>query len=80
MTTDRDPFATPDIPPTARRPLAILAFLCAAAAPWTIITGVVGMVLGTLSHAKGDPLGMPAAVVSGITTIIGMALLFFVRA
>lgn len=74
-----DPFATPDVPPTYRRPLAIAAFVCAVTAPWLVVTGVLGMVLGSVAHLKGDRLGMPAAVLSGITTIVAMALLFFGR-
>ena len=77
--SDHDPFVTPDIPPTARRPLALAAFVCAAAAPWLFLLGVVGMVLGSVAHLKGDRLGMPAAVASGLTTVLGMALVFFVR-
>lgn len=69
--------------PTGRRPLAVLAWACAVLAPFLlgvgVVLGILGMVLGSGAHLKGDRWGMPAAVVSGITCIVAMALVFFLR-
>lgn len=50
----------------------------AIAAIWLVLPGVVGMGAGSVAHLKGHRLGMPVAVVSGITTIVGMALAFWI--
>lgn len=73
----------PPISPTGRRPLAVLAWLCAVLAPllvgYGVVLGVVGMVLGSGAYLKGDRWGMPAAVASGISTIVAMSLVFLFR-
>lgn len=73
----------PATSPAGARPLAIAAWACAVLAPllvgYGVALGLVGMVLGSGAHLKGDRWGMPAAVVSGITFIVAMALVFLLR-
>ncbi len=84
---DRDaPRVIDDGPPTSpagRRPLAVAAWVCAIAAPFLlgagVALGILGMVLGSGAHLKGDRWGMPAAVVSGISSIVAMSLIFLLR-
>lgn len=71
-----------DIPTRGAGVYAVLGFVAAAAALWTvwpILTGPIGMVLGMIAHVKGHRLGIVAAVVAGIATVVGLAvqLLFF---
>lgn len=77
------PAPTPHVSPAGRRPMAIAAWGCAALAPFLLGAGVVlailGMVLGSGAHLKGDRWGMPAAVVSGVMCLVAMALVFFLR-
>ncbi len=73
----------PATSPAGRRPLAVAAWACALAAPVLLGYGVVlstlGMVLGSGAHLKGDRWGMPAAVVSGISCIVAMTMVFLFR-
>jgi hypothetical protein len=75
----------PAASPTGRRAMAVLAWVCALAAPvpslagYGLVLGLAGMVLGSGAHLKGDRWGMPAAVVAGITTIAAMTLVFLFR-
>ena len=73
----------PPISPAGRRPMAIAAWACALLAPvlvgYGVVLGIAGMVLGSGAYLKGDRLGMPAAIVAGITTIVAMSLVFFLR-
>lgn len=73
----------PPISPAGRRPMAIVAWLCAVGsvllAGWGVLLGVVGMVLGSGAYLKGDRLGMPAAIASGIGCIIAMTVVFLLR-
>ena len=73
----------PPISPAGRRPLAVLAWVCALASPLLlglgIALGIVAMVLGSSAHLKGDRYGMPAAVAGGIGCIVAMALVFLLR-
>lgn len=85
MGTDvRDLDDLPEMSPAGRRPLAIAAWLCGMLAPFLpgygVVLGIAGMVLGSGAHLKGDRWGMPAAIVSGITTIVAMAVVFWIRA
>lgn len=57
----------------------VVGALGAVTALWFVLPGVVGMVAGSVAHLKGHRGGMPVAVASGITTIVGMALAFWVR-
>lgn len=70
----------PATSPAGRRPLAVAAWVCALAAPFLLGFGVVlavlGMVLGSGAHLKGERWGMPAAVVSGISCVVAMAMVF----
>ena len=68
-----------EVPTTRARLWAIAGFLGGITAIWFILPGVFGMVAGSVAHLKGDRWGMPAAIVSAITTIVGMALLFASR-
>lgn len=74
-----DPFARPDIPVRGRRAMVVAAVACGLLAPWLFVLGLIGMILGTLAHAKGDRYGLPAAFLSGFGLIAGMALVFFTR-
>jgi hypothetical protein len=67
------------VPTRGARAWTVVAGLCAVAAVWLVLPGVVGMGAGTVAHLKGDRLGMAAAVANGITTILGMTLVFWVR-
>lgn len=73
----------PATSPAGRRPLAVGAWACALSAPFLLGYGVVlsilGMLLGSGAHLKGDRWGMPAAVVSGISCIVAMSLVFLFR-
>ena len=73
----------PPISPAGRRPMAVVAWACALLAPllvgYGVVLGVVGMVLGSGAYLKGDGWGMPAAVVSGVSTIVAMSLVFLLR-
>lgn len=51
----------------------------AVTAVWFVLPGVLGMVCGSVAHLKGHRAGMPVAVASGLTTVLGMALAFWVR-
>ena len=79
----RHPAPAPRVSPTGRRPMAVAAWTCAVLAPALLGVGVVlailGMALGSGAHLKGDRWGMPAAVVSGVTCLVAMALVFFLR-
>lgn len=73
----------PAASPAGRRPLAVTAWICGVSAPFLLGYGVVlsilGMVLGSGAHLKGDSWGMPAAVVSGISCIVAMSMVFLSR-
>lgn len=74
---DVDPFAPVDVPPTGRGALVVVsgvASLVALWAVWPILTGPIGMVTGTLAHLKGHRYGLPAAVLAGIATVVGLAI------
>lgn len=85
----RTPMATPSgdtvlrdgvqVPTRGARAWSIAGLVGAVAAIWFIVPGVLGMVFGSIGHLKGDRWGMPVAIVAGVTTIVGMALLFFTR-
>ncbi len=74
-TVDHDGVAVPSGGATV---WLVVAIVGAATAPWLVVPGVVGMVAGSVAHLKGHRLGMPVAVASGVTTIVGMALAFWV--
>lgn len=67
------------VPTRGARAWTVVAGIFAVAAIWLVLPGVLGMGAGTVAHLKGDRLGLPAAVANGITTVIGMALVFWVR-
>ena len=68
-----------DVPTRGARGWSIAALVGAIGAIWFILPGVLGMLAGSVAHLKGDRWGMPTAILSGVTTIIGMALLFASR-
>lgn len=79
---ERDPFAPVQAHPRFATPLALIAFVLAAAAASTgteAIAGPLGMILGVIAHLKGSRLGMPAAIASGIGMIAGMAVTMLLR-
>ncbi|MBY5161194.1 hypothetical protein [Salsipaludibacter albus] len=67
------------VPTSGARAWAVAGAVGAVAAIWFVLPGVLGMVAGSVAHLKGDRWGMPVAVVSAVTTIAGMALVFWVR-
>ena len=76
---DRD--ALPEIPTTFATAWAVAGFVCAVAALLFLpfVVGAIGMVAGTIAHLKRSRLGMPAAIASGITLILGTANEFLLR-
>lgn len=68
-----------EVPTRGARTWAVLGGLLAVAAVWIPLLGVVGMVAGSGSHLKGDRWGMPVAILAGVGTVVGMALVFFTR-
>lgn len=79
---ERDPFAPIEASPRFATPLAIVAFILAVAAASTgteAIAGPLGMVLGLIAHVKGSRLGIPAAILSGVGMIAGMAVTMLLR-
>lgn len=78
-----DPADLPVIPAARARLYGVLALACAVIAPFVlgigVLLGVAAMGLGSVAHLKGDRLGLPAAVIGGVTTIVAMALVFFTR-
>ncbi len=68
-----------EVPTRGARAWSIAGLVGAVTAVWFIVPGVLGMVFGSIAHLKGDRFGMPVAILSGVTTIVGMALLFFTR-
>ncbi len=67
------------VPTAGARAWAVVGAIGAVTAIWFVLPGVLGMVAGSVAHLKGDRWGMPVAVVAAITTIVGMALAFWVR-
>ncbi len=78
-----DPVDVPVIPTARARLYAVVALVCALVAPFVlglgVLLGVAAMGVGSIAHLKGDRLGLPAAVIGGVTTIVAMALVFFTR-
>ena len=82
MTEDVDPFATPVASPRGAGALVAAAVLLALAAPVSglaVVLGPVGMLAALVAHVKGHRLGMPAAVLAGIGTIVGMTVTLYLR-
>lgn len=67
------------VPRARARLWAVVGAIGAVTAIWFVLPGVVGMVAGSVAHLKGDRWGMPVAITSAITTVVGMALVFWVR-
>lgn len=79
---DHDPFAPVAASPRFATPMAIVALVLALAAASTgteAFAGPLGMVLGVVAHVKGSRLGIPAAVLSGVGMIVGMAITMLLR-
>lgn len=78
----RDPFAPIEASPRGAHLLAGLGLVSGVLAAVTglhMVVGPVGMALGLVGHVKGSRLGMPAAIVAGIGTVVGMSLTFLLR-
>lgn len=78
--SDRDRADAAVVPPGGALAWVVVGAVGAVTAIWFVLPGVVGMVAGSVAHLKGHRAGMPVAVASGLTTIIGMALALWVRA
>lgn len=79
---ERDPFAPIEASPRGAAVLVLLAFvaaLLAAIGGLAPVAGPVGMALGLIAHIKGHRLGMPAAIVAGVATVVGFTLTFLLR-
>lgn len=80
MDDDRhDPYEPPVASPRGATALVVVAFVCALLAliELPLVFGPAGMVTGLLAHVKGHRAGFAAAIVAGVTTVVGMSLLFF---
>lgn len=73
-----DPMEDPVGSPRGARALTVASFVLGliAIAQLPLLFGPMGMVCGLLAHVKGDRPGFAGAVFSGITTVLGMSLLF----
>ena len=78
---DEDHDALPEVPTAFATAWAVAGFVCAAVALVFLpfLVGAAGMVAGTIAHLKQSRLGMPAAIASGITLILGTANEFLLR-
>ncbi len=79
---ERDPFAPVEASPRGAGALVVLALIAASLAivgGLAPVAGPVGMALGLIAHVKGSRLGMPAAVIAGIATVIGFTVTFLLR-
>ena len=78
---DENPDELPEIPTAHGTGWAVAGFVCAAAALLLLplVVGAVGMIAGTIAHLKQSRLGMPAAIASGITLVLGTANEFLLR-
>ena len=79
---DGDPFATPVASPRGAGALVVTAVALALAAPVSglaVILGPLGMLVALVAHVKGHRLGMAAAVLAGVTTIVGMSITLYLR-
>lgn len=73
-----DPFEDPVASPRGASALTVAAFVLGvvALAQLPLVFGPAGMVCGLIAHVKGGRRGFAGAVFSGITTVVGMSLLF----
>lgn len=79
---ERDPFAPVEASPRGAATLVALAFgaaVLAVVGGLAPIAGPVGMALGLIAHVKGHRLGMPAAIVAGVATVVGFTITFLLR-
>ena len=79
---ERDPFAPIEASPRGALALVVLAFasaVLAAIGGLAPVAGPVGMALGLMAHVKGLRLGLPAAVVAGVATVVGFTITFLLR-
>lgn len=76
--TQDDPFDTPEASPRGANALAVASFVLGVLAlvQQPLLLGPAGMVLGLLAHVKGSRAGFAGAILSGVTTVLGMSLLF----
>jgi hypothetical protein len=77
-----DPFAVPVASPRGATALVAVAVALALAAPVSglaVVVGPLGMLVALVAHVKGHRLGMPAAVLVGVTTILGMTVTLYLR-
>lgn len=78
----RDPFAPVAASPRGATALAVAglgAALLAIVTGLAPVAGPVGMALGLVAHVKGSRLGMPAAVLAGVATVMGFTIAFLLR-
>ncbi len=81
-TDERDPFAPIEASPRGATTMVVLALVLAVVAAVggvAPIAGPVAMLLALAAHVKGQPFGMPVAVISGIAMIVGMSFTLYLR-
>lgn len=74
----QDPFDPPEASPRGATALAVASFVfgLVAIVQQPLVLGPAGMVTGLLAHVKGNRAGFAGAILSGVTTVLGMAVLF----
>lgn len=81
-TDERDPFAPIEASPRGATTMVVLALalaVVAAVGGVAPIAGPAAMLLALAAHVKGQPYGMPVAVISGIAMIVGMSFTLYLR-
>lgn len=79
---ERDPFAPIETSPRGASTMVVLALVLAVFAAiggLAPIAGPAAMLLALAAHVKGQPYGMPVAVISGIAMIVGMIFTLYLR-
>lgn len=77
-----DPFAPVVASPRGATALVTVAALLALAAPVSglaVVLGPLGMLVALVAHVKGHRFGMPAAVLAGVMTVVGMSITLYLR-
>ena len=77
-----DAFAPPVASPRGAAALVAVAVALALAAPVSglaVVLGPVAMLIALVAHVKGHRLGMSAAVLAGVLTVVGMSVTLYLR-
>lgn len=82
MGAETDPFADPVASPRGAGALVVAAVVLALVAPVSglaVVLGPLGMLVALVAHVKGHRLGMAAAVLAGVMTVVGMSITLYLR-